>query len=104
MDDSRSIELTQEQVRHIAMLARVGLTAEEVETLRSQLSTILAHVNELSELDTEAIAPTAQVIALQDVMAPDEPRPCFPVEEMLANAPDREGNYFKVRSVLGYET
>lgn len=98
------MELTREQVGHIAMLARLGLTTEEADTLRSQLSSILAHVNQLSELDTEAIPPTAQVIALQDVLAVDEPRPSYAVDEMLANAPEREGNYFRVRSVLGYET
>ena len=86
------------------MLARVGLTPEEVETLREQLSGILGHVNQLSELDTEAIPPTASVAALRDVVAADEPRASWPVEAMLANAPDREGNYFKVKAVLGYET
>ena len=96
--------LSDEQVRHIAMLARVGLTDEEVEVLRSQLSSILAHVNQLSELDTETIPPTAQVIALHNVMAPDEVMPSYGVDEMLANAPDREDDYFRVRSVLGYET
>lgn len=98
------MELTTEQVQHIAMLARVGLSTEEIEKMREQLSGILAHVNQLAELDTEAIPPTAQVIALENVMAADEPRPSCGVDEMLANAPEREGSYFKVRSVLGYET
>ena len=98
------VELSREQVEHIAMLTRLGLTSEEIETLRSQLSSILAHVNQLSELDTEHIPPTAQVITQRDVSGADEPRPSFSVDEMLASAPDREGNYFKVRTVLGYET
>ncbi len=98
------MELTSEEVQHIAMLARIGLTPEEVETLRSQLSGILTHVNQLNELDTEAIPPTAQVVALSNVFAADEARPSSPPEEMLANAPDREGNSFKVKAVLGYET
>ncbi len=98
------MELTREQVEHVAMLARLGLSEEEIERLRTQLSSILAHVNMLSELDTEAIPPTAQVIAMQDVVAPDEPVASYPVDEMLENAPEREDSYFRVRSVLGYET
>lgn len=98
------MELSREQVEHIATLARLGLSEEEIGRFGSQLSSILGYVNELSELDTENIPPTAQVITLQDVWAADSVRPCPPSEEMLANAPEREGNYFKVRSVLGYET
>ena len=98
------MELTREEVMDIAALARIGLTSEEIDTLRAELGDILAHVNQLSELDTEAIPPTAQVIDLQDVLAPDEPRPSYPVDLILANAPEREGNYFKTKAVLGYET
>lgn len=98
------MNLSREEVEHIATLARIGLTEEEIETLRTQLGDILAHVSQLNELDTSSIPPTAQVLSLQDVMADDEPRPSFSVDEMLANAPDREGNYFKIKAVLGYET
>jgi aspartyl-tRNA(Asn)/glutamyl-tRNA(Gln) amidotransferase subunit C len=98
------MELTKQEVEHIAALARLGLNEEELERMRVQLSSILGHVNQLSELDTEAIPPTAQVIALRDVMAADEPRPSPSRDEMLANAPDQEGGYFKVKAVLGYET
>ena len=98
------MELTRKDVEHIALLARLGLTDEEVETLRSQMSSILSHVNQLGELETAHIAPTAQVIAMQDVMGTDEPRPSCSPDEVLANAPEREGNYFKTKAVLGYET
>ncbi len=98
------MDLTREEVEHIATLARIGLTEEEIETLRAQLGDILSHVSQLNELDTSSIPPTAQVLSLQDVMADDEPRPSYSVEDMLANAPDREGNYFKIKAVLGYET
>lgn len=98
------MELTSEEVRHIASLARLGLTDEEVETLQAQLGDILGHVNQLNELDTRNIPPTAMVIAVQDVVAEDEPRPSFPVDVMLANAPERKGNYFRTKAVLGYET
>ena len=96
--------LTREQVRHLAMLARIGLTDDEVETLRGQLGDILAHVEQLNELDTSAIPPTAQVVAVEAALAEDEPRPSFPPEAMLANAPDREESYFRTKAVLGYET
>lgn len=99
-----TVELTLEDVRHIATLARIGLTTQEVETMRGQLGDILAHVSQLNELDTEAIPPTAQVLALQDVLTADEPRLSYPVDAMLANAPEREGNYFRTKAVLGYET
>jgi aspartyl-tRNA(Asn)/glutamyl-tRNA(Gln) amidotransferase subunit C len=99
-----TVELTLEDVRHIATLARIGLTTQEMETMREQLGDILAHVSQLNELDTEAIPPTSQVLALQDVLAADEPRPSYSVDAMLANAPEREGNYFRTKAVLGYET
>jgi len=102
--EEATVELTLEDVRHIATLARIGLTTEEMETLRGELGDILAHVSQLNELDTEAIPPTAQVLALSDVLAADEPRPSYSVDEMLANAPEREGNYFRTKAVLGYET
>lgn len=98
------MQLTREQVRHLAMLARIGLTDDEVETLRGQLGDILAHVEQLNELDTSAIPPTAQVIAVEGALAEDEPRASFPPEVMLANAPDREESYFRTKAVLGYET
>lgn len=98
------MDLTLDEVRHIAVLARLGLGEEEMKRLRSELSGILAHVNQLSELDTESIEPTAQVITLRHVTAADDSRPPTPVDVMLDNAPAREGEFFKVRSVLGYET
>lgn len=98
------MDLTREEVKHIAALARIGLAYDEIETLRTQLGDILTHVSQLNELDTASIPPTAQVISQQDVMGEDEPRPSFSVDAMLANAPDREGNYFKTKAVLGYET
>ena len=98
------MDLTRRDVEHVALLARLGLTGAEVETLRSQMSSILSHVNQLGELETAHIPPTAQVIAVHDVMAADEPRPSCTPDDMLANAPEREGNYFKTKAVLGYET
>ncbi|MCM8748746.1 Asp-tRNA(Asn)/Glu-tRNA(Gln) amidotransferase subunit GatC [Thermomicrobiaceae bacterium CFH 74404] len=94
------MRLSREVVDHVAMLARLGLTEEERERMREQLSSILEHVNLIQELDTEAIPPTAQVITLQNVWREDEVRPSLPVEDALKNAPDAEDNMFKVNAVL----
>jgi aspartyl-tRNA(Asn)/glutamyl-tRNA(Gln) amidotransferase subunit C len=92
--------LTPAEVDHVAMLARLGLTAEERERMRDQLSSILEHISLLEELDTEAIPPTAQVITLQNVMRADEVRPSLPVQAVLQNAPEAEDQMFKVNAVL----
>ena len=75
-------------------------TLNEVATLQEQLSAILDHMRTINELDTSRIPPTAQVIPLRNVMREDEPRPSLPVEAVLANAPDREGDFFRVPPVL----
>ncbi|HET7035533.1 MAG TPA: Asp-tRNA(Asn)/Glu-tRNA(Gln) amidotransferase subunit GatC [Thermomicrobiaceae bacterium] len=92
--------LTPAEVDHVAMLARLGLSAEERELMREQLSSILEHIRALEELDTAAIPPTAQVISLQNVMRADEVRPSLPVEAVLKNAPQTEDQMFKVNAVL----
>lgn len=92
--------LTREEVEHIAELAKVGLTDEEIERYRQQLSAILEYAQRLQELDTEAIPPTASVLALQNVMRSDEVRPSMPREEVLANAPDVQDGQFRVKAVL----
>jgi aspartyl-tRNA(Asn)/glutamyl-tRNA(Gln) amidotransferase subunit C len=93
--------LTREEVEHIAELAKLGLSEEEKETFRQQLSAILDYAQMLQRLDTDAIPPTAQVIALQNVMRPDEVRPSFPREDILANAPAVQDGCFKVKAILG---
>ncbi len=92
--------LTREEVEHIAELAKLGLTDEEIERYRQQLSAILEYAQRLQELDTEAIPPTASVLALQNVMRPDEVRPSMPRGEVLANAPDVQDGQFRVKAVL----
>jgi aspartyl-tRNA(Asn)/glutamyl-tRNA(Gln) amidotransferase subunit C len=93
------MKLTRAQVQHVAQLARLGLTDEEMEALASELSSILEYIDQLEQLDTSSIAPTAQVGELVDVMRDDEVQPSLDVEEALANAPSREGNYFRVRAM-----
>ena len=92
--------LTPEEVQHIAQLARVGMTAGEVERLRLQLSQILDHFETLRGADTQGVEPTAFAVQLQNVMRDDVARPSDPVEEVLANAPDQEDQHFRVRAIL----
>jgi len=94
------MKLSLKEVEHIAELAKLGLTEEEKERFRGQLSAILEYAEMLKELDTDAIPPTATVLPLRNVMRPDEVEPSFPLEDILANAPESEGGYFKVRVIL----
>jgi aspartyl-tRNA(Asn)/glutamyl-tRNA(Gln) amidotransferase subunit C len=94
------VALSREEVEHVALLARLGLTDEELRTLADQLSAILDYMRDINELDTSEIPPTAQVIPLRNVMRPDEPRPSLPVSDVLQNAPARDGSYFRVPPVL----
>jgi aspartyl-tRNA(Asn)/glutamyl-tRNA(Gln) amidotransferase subunit C len=88
--------ISRDEVLHVARLARLALTDEEVERLGAQLSAILEAVGKVSELDLADVEPTAHPLDLINVWSEDEPRPSLPVEEALANAPDREGGFFRV--------
>lgn len=92
--------LSREEVEHIAFLARLGLSEEEKAIFREQLSAILDHMRTINELDTSDIPPTAQVIPLRNVMRTDEARGSMPRQSVLANAPDREGDFLRVPPVL----
>ena len=88
--------ITSDEVLHVARLARLALTDEEVERLGAQLNAILEAVGKVAELDLEGVEPTAHPLELVNVWAEDEPQPSLPVEEALANAPDREAGFFRV--------
>ena len=88
--------ISPEEVRHVARLARLTLTDDEVERFGEQLSAILEAVSKVSELDLSDVPPTAHPLDLVNVWAEDEPRPSLPVEEALANAPDRDNGFFRV--------
>jgi aspartyl-tRNA(Asn)/glutamyl-tRNA(Gln) amidotransferase subunit C len=90
--------IDREQVLHVARLARLALTEEEVETMTRELSGILEHVDRIAELDLEQVEPTAHVIDLENVLRPDEPRPSWPREQMLEQAPDPAEGAFRVPS------
>ena len=94
------MRLSREEVEHVAYLARLGLTEEEVERFREQLSDILEYFSILGGIDVSGIPPTAQVIALQNVMSEDVARPSWPREDVLANAPRTEEGYLRVKAVL----
>jgi aspartyl-tRNA(Asn)/glutamyl-tRNA(Gln) amidotransferase subunit C len=94
------MKLTREEVLHIARLARVALTEEEISRMSEQLSNLLEHFEVLQKVDTEGVAPTAQSVTLQSVMREDAVAPSLPPEDVLANAPRREGDCFRVRAVL----
>jgi len=94
------VSLTRDQVLHIAHLARVGLTDEDVARFQSQLSQILEHFDVLRRVDTEDVPPTAHTLALQNVQSEDIARPSLPLEAVLANAPEAENGMFRVRAVL----
>ena len=92
--------LTEEEVRHVAMLARLGLSDDEIEVMRTQLLDVLDYIEMLQQVDTSAVPATAQVLTHLNVARPDSARPSWPVEEILANAPAAEGEFFKVPPVL----
>lgn len=86
------------QVLHVAKLARLRLTDEEVEAMVGELSGILGHVDRIGNLDLEGVEPTSHVVALENVLRPDEPRPSWPREVILAQAPEPSDGAFRVPS------
>jgi aspartyl-tRNA(Asn)/glutamyl-tRNA(Gln) amidotransferase subunit C len=91
--------ITRDDVLHVAELARLELTEDELERLGAQLNAILEAVGKVSELDLADVPPTSHPLDLANVWAEDEPRPSLELEEALANAPEREGGFFRVPPV-----
>ena len=87
-------------VEDVAKLARLALTEEEIERFTGQLSAILEAVSKLSAVDTSGVGPTASILDLQDVLREDEPRAGLTKDEALANAPERDADYFRVQPVF----
>lgn len=94
------MKLSREQVQHIALLARLGLTEAEVEKFQFQLSNILENFEILKQVDTTNVPPTAQAITLHNIFREDETRDSYLPQSILANAPAQEDNCFKIRAVL----
>ena len=89
-------EITREQLLHVAHLARLELRDDELARLEVQLNDILAAVSKVSELDLSDVPATSHPLDIVNVWEDDEPRPCLSVEDALANAPERDGDFFKV--------
>ena len=95
-----SPRLSRDEVQRIALLCRLGLADEEVEVLRNQLSDILENFQVLDQVDVADVPPTGHSVALDNVMREDEVHPPFDREEIMANAPLRQGDFFRVKVVL----
>ena len=95
--------LSRKDVEHVAHLARLGLSQDELARLEGQLNHILDQYAKLAELDTDAIAPTAQTIELENILRDDVVTPSFPVEAALANAAEHRDGFIVVPAIIGGE-
>jgi aspartyl-tRNA(Asn)/glutamyl-tRNA(Gln) amidotransferase subunit C len=87
--------ITRDEVLHVARLARLELTDDDVAKFQEQLSDILEAVSKVSELDLSDVPPTAHPLQIANAWADDVPHDCLPLEDVFANAPDRDGDYFR---------
>lgn len=92
--------ISREEVQHVARLARLSLSDEELERMREQLDAILAYIDKLRELDVEGVEPTSHAVPLVNVMRDDEVTPVLAQDAALANAPDRAGEFFRVPRII----
>ncbi len=92
--------IDRETVQNVARLARLGLSEEEIETFKNQLSSILGHMQILQEADVSGVSPIAHASRLTNITREDISQASYPPEVLLANAPDQEDNYLKVNAVL----
>jgi len=93
-------KITIKEVEHVARLARLDLSPQEKERMRSQLNAILTYIDKLRQLDTEGVEPTSHAIPIVNVMREDTDCPPFPIADMLANAPARDGDLLRVPKIL----
>ncbi|MFH1612230.1 MAG: Asp-tRNA(Asn)/Glu-tRNA(Gln) amidotransferase subunit GatC [bacterium] len=97
------MSISKEQVVHIAKLARLKLTLQEIEEFSKQLSDILLYMEKLNELNTENIKPLSHILPIQNVVREDEEKESLAIEDVLKNAPDKENNFIKVPKILETE-
>lgn len=93
-------ELTDDDVRHVARLARLALTDDEVTNLRGELTQILGYAEQVGELATEDVPPTGHPSGLRNVLRDDEPRPSLPPDAALSTAPEAEDGRFRVPRIV----
>ncbi len=94
------MKISRTEVEHIADLARLDLTKTELERLQKELSQILEYVEQLNELNTADVPPTARVVVKQDILHEDETRPSLPREDILSNAPRAQEGFLRVHAVF----
>jgi len=94
------MKLTRKNVEHVALLARLRLTEQEIELFATQLTKILGYVEKLNELDTDQVEPLFHVVSLHNVFREDKVTPSLPLEKALQNAPDKFQGCFKVPKIL----
>ena len=92
--------IDRKDVEHVARLTRLALTEGELERMREQLNTILAHLDTLRAVPTEGVEPTSHAVDVVNVMREDEVEPCLPQDAVLASAPDRSGEFFRVPRII----
>lgn len=93
-------DISKDEVKHVANLARLAISEEEADMFTDQLSSIIEYAEQLNELDTEHVEPTTHVLDLKNVLRKDEPKEWISQEEALKNAPDKQEGYFRVPSIL----
>jgi aspartyl-tRNA(Asn)/glutamyl-tRNA(Gln) amidotransferase subunit C len=93
-------KITMREVEQVARLARLALSDAEKERMRRELDGILSYIDKLRALDTEGVPPTSHAVPMTNVMREDEPVPSLPQPDMLANAPDRSGDFFRVPKII----
>jgi len=93
-------KITEADVRHVAHLSRLEFSDEEIRRFTHDLNNILTHVDKLNELDTADVAPTSHSLKMENVFREDEVRPSLSNDQALANAPEREGPFFKVPQII----
>ena len=98
---SEQQKITHEQVRHVAKLSRLALSAEKLDRFTSQLESILEYVAKIDEVDTSGVEPMAHALPVKNVLRDDVVAGALPVEKVLMNAPETDGAFFKVPKVIG---
>ena len=93
-------KISLKDVEHVARLARLELSDADKERMRRELDGILSYIDKLRALGTEGVEPTSHAVPMTNVMREDVPRPSFPQADMLANAPDRSGEFFRVPKII----
>jgi len=94
------MKITKQEVEHVAKLARLELSEQEADRMTDQLSNILTYVEKLNELDTKGVEPTSHVLAINNVTREDMPRESLPLEQALANAPEKVAGHYKVPKII----